>query len=111
MERPVITITAPQEATDLLHFCLEGGGEIIVGRHFRDELAAENLTFEDALVVLKKGTIYDPPEIDSRTGEWKFRVEGYEPEGKWITIVFSFKAVNRAFLITIFSVEARRREI
>lgn len=101
--------TDVQEATDLLHFCLEGGGELILGRHFRDELCAENLTFEDAMVVLKKGMIYDPPELDIREGEWKFRVEGYEPEGKWIAIIFSFKAVDRAFLITIFSVASRRR--
>lgn len=62
------------------------------------------------MVVLKTGVIYTPPEVDIRTGEWKFRIEGYEPEGKWVGIVFSFKAINRAFLITIFSVESRCRK-
>jgi hypothetical protein len=110
MGKPVIVSTV-QEAQDLLHFCLEGGGEIISGKHFRDELMAEGLTFEDAWVVLKTGLIYDPPEPDIRTGEVKYRVEGYEPDGKWIAIVFSFKALTRAFLITIFSVKGKGRSI
>src|SRR6185437_6420307 len=99
------TITTLQEALDLLHFCLEGGGEIVPGKHFRDELMAEHLDFEDAWSVLRAGQIFDPPEMDIRTGELKFRVEGHEPGGKWIAIVFSFKTIHRAFLITIFSVK------
>lgn len=110
MGKPVIVATL-QEALDLLHFCLEGNGEIIPSRHFREELRAENLVFEDAWVVLKTGHIYDPPEQDIRTGECKFRVEGLEPGGKWICIVFSFKAVAQAFLITIFSVEQKGRSL
>ena len=36
-------------------------------------------------------------------------LEGHEPGGKWLCIVFSFKALDRAFLITCWTVEARRR--
>ena len=108
MRKPVIVATL-QEAQDLLHFCLEGGGEIIPGRHFRDELVNEELSFEDAWIVLRTGRIYDAPETDIKTGELKFRVEGYEPGGKWLAIVFSFKTIARAFLITIFSVAEKRR--
>jgi hypothetical protein len=100
-----------QEAQDLLRFCLQSGGEIVPGRHFREELCAEELTFEDALVVLQKGIVFDSPEIDIRTGELKFRVEGHEPGGKWIAIVFSFKGISRAFLITIFSVSSKARDV
>jgi hypothetical protein len=108
MGKPV-TVATIQEAQDLLHFCLEGGGEIIPGRNFRDELINEELSFEDAWVVLRIGRIYEAPEIDIKSGESKFRVEGYEPGGKWLAIVFSFKTIARAFLITIFSVEGKRR--
>jgi len=108
MGKPV-TVATIQEAQDLLHFCLEGGGEIIPGRHFRDELMQEELSFEDAWVVLRTGRIFEPPEIDIKTGESKFRVEGYEPGGKWLAIAFSFKTISRAFLITIFSVKEKRR--
>ena len=62
---------------------------------------------EDAWVVLRYGRIFDPPEEDTRSGEWKYRVEGHEPGGKWIAVVFSFKSVTRANLITIFSVKAK----
>ena len=47
--------------------------------------------------------------LDIRTGEWKYRVEGYEPGGKWLAVAFSFKTVDRAFLITVFAVESRGR--
>jgi len=59
--------------------------------------------------VLKHGNIFDPAEKDIKTGEWKYRVEGYEPGGKWIVVAFCFKNVERAFLITVFSVESRRK--
>ncbi len=104
-------VNTVQEAQDLLRFCLQGGGEIVLGRHFRDELSAEDLTFEDAWVVLRSGIVYDPPEIDIKTGEMKYRVEGHEPGGKWVVIVFSFKSITRAFLITIFSVCAKARDV
>jgi len=67
------------------------------------------LTFEDAWTVLGRGQIYEPPEDDIKTGESKYRVEGHAPEGKWLVIVFSFKTVERVFLITVFSVESKRR--
>ena len=53
------------------------------------------------------GRIFDAPEPDIKTGEWKYRIEGHEPGGKWLAIVFSFKTVERAFLITVFSIAAK----
>jgi len=44
-----------------------------------------------------------------KTAEWKYRVEGHEPGGKWVVVVFCFKTVERALLITVFSVESRRK--
>lgn len=95
------------EATNLLRRCLVDG-QVVAGRHFRDELRNEGLTFEDSWRVLRTGQIYDPPEPDIKSGEWKYRVEGHEPGGKWIVIVLCFKARDRTFLITVFSVESRR---
>lgn len=97
-----------QEAQDLLRHCLEDG-KVIPGKHFREELAQEGLTFEDVLFVLRRGHIYDPPEQDIKTREWKYRSEGTEPDGKRIKIVFCFKAVDTMFLITVFSMGAKRR--
>lgn len=96
------------EAQDLLRHCVEQG-EVIPGFHFRQELANEKLSFEDAWVVLKCGRIHDEPEHDVKSREWKYRVEGHEPGGRWLAIVFSFKEINRAFLITVFSVQSRSK--
>lgn len=75
-----------------------------MGPHFLQELRNEGLTMPIAWNILRKGRILKPPEHDVRKGEWKYTIEGREPDGKWIAIVFSFKATDRAFLITIFSV-------
>jgi hypothetical protein len=97
-----------QEAVDLLHHCLEEG-EVVLSRHFRDELVIERLNIEDAWIVMRSGTVYEPPELDIRSGEWKWKVEGYEPGGKWLVIVFSFKPIARTFLITVYSVDNKER--
>ena len=92
-----------------LRRCLEDG-QIIPSKHFRDELLNEGLDFLDALCVLKGGQIHNEPEPDIRTGEWKYTVEGPEPGGKWLAIVFCFKRVETVLLITVFSVKARSRQ-
>lgn len=97
-----------REAADLLRHCLEDGA-VAYGTHFREELAKEKLSIEDAWAVLRRGHIYDPPEQDIKTGEWKYRVEGRTPDGMWIAIVFCFKSVQKAFLITVFSIEHREK--
>lgn len=97
-----------QEAVDLLHHCLDDG-EVRYGDHFRKALAAEKVEIPEAWTVLRCGNIYEEPEPDMKTGEWKYRVEGHEPDGKWLVVVLSFKSLDRAFLITVFSVESRRR--
>lgn len=100
---------APSRAEGFLHRCLGEQGRLIPGRHFREELANEALTLLDAVQVLKTGCIFNPPEQDIKTGEWKYRIEGHTADGIWLCIVFSFKQVNEAFLITAFSVAAKRR--
>jgi hypothetical protein len=94
------------EAVKLLRECVRIG-KIIPGKHFREELAAEGLILPDALRVLKTGQIYQEPECDLKTGDWKYRVEGSEVDGKYLAIVFCFKATDTVFLISVFSVEVR----
>jgi hypothetical protein len=80
-------------------------GEVVPGQHYRRELAAERLKPEAGEYVLRTGQIYAEPERDVATGEWKYRIEGREPGGLWLAIVFSFKRSDRAYLITAFSVK------
>ncbi len=97
-----------QEAQDLVRHCLDQG-IVVPSRHFREELRDEGLQWIDAYTVLKTGIIYDPPEENIKSGEWKYRIQGAEPDGKWLIIVFCFKERNNVFLITIFSVKARSK--
>ena len=96
------------EAVHRLRDCVRSG-RIIPGKHFRDELANEGLILPDAIRVLKNGNIFSEPELDSKSGEWKYRIEGREADGKWLSIAFCFKAETTAFLITVFSEKAKGR--
>ena len=106
-----ISVVTQDIARDMLRDCLGGAGTVIPGNHFRDELRKEGLTIPDAWQVLRSGCIFNPPECDIKTGDWKYTIEGYAPDGTWLSIVFSFKQVNAAYLITVFSVEAKRRTV
>jgi hypothetical protein len=104
-----VSAVKPDIALEMLQDCLGGGGSVIPGKHFLTELRQEGLTIPDAWLVLRSGCIYNSPEPDIKTGEWKYRIEGYTTDGIWLAVVFSFKYVNRAYLITVFSVEAKKR--
>jgi hypothetical protein len=104
-EMPELTVI---DAQDLLRHCVESG-QVKEGYHFRTELQAEKIGLPSAYRVLKTGIVYDPPEQDLKTGDWKYRVEGPEPNGKWIAIVFCFKEIDKVFLITIFSIKGKAR--
>ena len=97
-----------QEAQDLLRHCLESG-QVIPGRHFRDELVREAVSMVDAWVVLRSGRIYNAPEFHVGSQEWNYRVEGHEPGGKWLAIVFSFRTMDTTFLVTVFSIESKKK--
>lgn len=84
-------------------------GIVIPGAHFRQEMKNEAATLEDVYSVLRNGQIYDEPEFAIKFRDWRYKVEGYEPEGKWLCIVFSIEEVDSVFLITVFSIEHRRK--
>ena len=88
------SLQTKQEATDLIRFCVKRGA-IAYGKH----------SLADAYHLLINGNVFMAPEEDLRTGEWKYRIEGREPDGKKLAIVFCFKENERGFLITIFSLE------
>jgi hypothetical protein len=41
------------------------------------------------------------PEIDIRTGEWKYRIEGVAADRRGVAIVFTFRP-EQAVFITVF---------
>lgn len=100
---------SPALAKDNLRKSLGADGQVRPSRHFLLELKNEDLTLVDAWHVLRTGTIFSQPEHDVASGEWKYRIEGNEPDGKRMAIVFCFKQIDYALLITIFSIERRSR--
>jgi hypothetical protein len=118
LTRPIIVgimTTVPVEclradlAKDMLRDCLGAGGSVVPGKHFLEELANESLALPDAWLVMRSGCIYKAPELNIKSGDWKYTIEGYTADGIWIAIVFCFKQINRAYLITVFSIEAKKR--
>ncbi|MGJ5818293.1 DUF4258 domain-containing protein [Paludibaculum fermentans] len=83
-----------------LIWCLEAGA-VIYSRHFRDELQSDNLTMEDVIRVCKSGMISMAPEQDIRTGQWKYRIEGFTAELSGIAVVFTLRT-ELAVYITVF---------
>jgi len=94
---------ARAEAADLVRYCLSAG-RLIPGKHFREELANEGLDILDAHNVLKTGNIFQEPEPDIRSGDWKYKMEGTDLEGRPLAVVFCFKDESTGFLITVFSI-------
>lgn len=91
------------DAADMVRHCLSAG-RVIPGKHFRDELANEGLDILDAHFVLRTGNIFAEPEPDIRSGDWKYRIEGTDLEGKPLAVVFCFRDDSTGFLITVFSI-------
>ena len=77
--------------------------------HFKEKLTEENVSFGDTTSVILSETsrIYEPAEWDEAHCEWKYRIEGYEPDGKWLVIIFSILSEGTAKLITVFSSKPR----
>lgn len=97
-----------QEAQDLLRHCLEQG-IVEPHPHFLKALSDEGLDLPDAWHVLRSGVVYDEPEFNVRFQQWRYSVEGREPGGKWLKIVFCFEEEDSTLLITVFSVSAMSR--
>jgi uncharacterized protein DUF4258 len=88
------------QAKAKLNQCLDEG-TVIYSRHFREELANDDLTTEDVLRVCKSGAVAVPPEKDIKTGDWKYTIEGITVDRRNIAVVFTFRLVSAVF-VTVF---------
>ena len=84
-----------------LNLCLDDGF-VVYTRHFKEELASDGLTTEDALAVCHSGVIQMAPEKDIRTGDWKYMIEGYTADHDNVALVFTLKPERKAVFITAF---------
>jgi hypothetical protein len=95
-----------EEATGLIRQCLRYG-RVRSSRHFREELTKEGLTLLDAHYVLQRGVVFSEPEHDIYFQQWRYRMEGTEPDGQYVSIVFTFEGPEDGVLVTIFGSQGR----
>jgi hypothetical protein len=88
---------AKDRAKARLNRCLSEGA-VIYSRHFRDELAHDDLSTEDILAVCRAGAIVMAPEKDIKTGQWKYRIEGITADRRQVAVVFTFRTELAVFI-------------
>ena len=104
MQREAPTRHSRDDALGRIRRCLDDG-EVIPTKHFRDKLEELGLSMVEAFYVLGRGLILNEPEFDVRHQQWNYRIEGTEPDGEHLAIVFTFVEEASGLLITTFSIE------
>lgn len=94
------------QAADLIRQCLRLA-RVRSTRHFREELEMEGLSLLDAHYVLYHGVVFSEPEHDIYFQQWRYRMEGTEPDGRYLSIIFTFEGPEAGLLVTIFSDQSR----
>jgi hypothetical protein len=88
------------DALKLLRQCLQTG-VIEYHPHFEKRCRERGVDPQDAQHVLRKGIIYDEPELDIRFQEWRYKVEGKPPDGDKLRVVISFLERDEVLVITV----------
>jgi hypothetical protein len=88
------------DALKLLRACLQGG-IVEYHPHFERRCRERGVDPQDAQYVLRKGVIYDEPELDVRFQEWRYKVEGTPPDGAKLKIVVTFLERDEVLVITV----------
>ncbi|HWE86447.1 MAG TPA: DUF4258 domain-containing protein [Terracidiphilus sp.] len=89
------------DALKLLRECLRTG-IVEYHPHFAQRCQERGVDPQDAQYVLRKGIIYDEPELDLRFQEWRYKVEGKPPDGKEkLKVVITFLERDEVLVITV----------
>ncbi len=89
------------DALKLLRECLKNG-IVEYHPHFAQRCSERNVDPADAQFVLRRGIIYDEPELDVRFQEWRYKVEGKPPDSeKRLKVVITFLERNEVLVITV----------
>jgi hypothetical protein len=88
------------DALKLLRECLHTG-IVEYHPHFEKRCRERSVDPQDAQYVLRKGIIYDEPEMDIRYREWRYKVEGKPPDGDKLKVVITFLERDEVLVITV----------
>ena len=88
------------DAVKLLRQCFETG-IVEYHPHFAKRCKERGVDPLDAQYVLRKGMVYDEPELDLHFREWRYKVEGRPPDGKKLKVVFTFLERDEVLVLTV----------
>lgn len=89
------------DALKLLRRCLESG-IVEYHPHFALRCRDRGIDPVDAQYVLRKGVIYDEAELDVRSQEWRYKIEGKPPDAdKRLKVVITFLERDEVLVITV----------
>jgi len=93
------------DAVKQIRECLRQG-RVRETRPFREKLAAKGLSIGDAHHVLSHGVVFEEPHHDVHFQQWRYRVEGTEPDGQYLSIIFAFEGAEDGVLLSLYSDES-----
>jgi hypothetical protein len=88
------------DALKLLRECFKSG-VVEYHPHFEQRCRERGIDPLDAQFVLRRGIIYDEPELDIRFQEWRYKVEGKPPDGEKLKVVITFLKKDEVLVITV----------
>ena len=88
------------DALKLLRDCLQTG-IVQYHPHFVKRCRERGIYPLDAQFVLRKGVIYDEPELDLRFQEWRYKVEGKTPDEDKLKVVVTFLERDEMLVLTV----------
>lgn len=84
-------------------------GQVVHTNHFSQRLAQKPYDILAVDYVIVNGCIIRPPEWDDDCMMWKYRLEGTDPDGRWIVVIFAIDESDNTYLVTTFSTDRPRR--
>jgi hypothetical protein len=95
-------ITAGQIAT-LAQAVLSGAGSLSPTEHFKKRGRERDFTVQDAVEVLRTGTVIQYPIWNEKTASWNYDIAGRDIEGECLTVRVAPTASQRGLvLVTAF---------
>jgi uncharacterized protein DUF4258 len=76
-------------------------GEFLTTKHFKERMIERHFDMADVLHLARTGVIHNPPEWDTKHGEWLWRIEGKAVDGRRVYVVFSLPRQHQVKGVTI----------
>lgn len=92
----------PADATETIRGIARFGTVKYSGHCLTESMPERNFSFQDLVAVLLNGEVHEPPELDERTRELKYKVVGESIDGDEtvvITVIISHRELS---VVTVF---------